>query len=94
MPTNLKLLASSFIDTIRYIWAEKVACHKCCKFAVALYRIQFTPPKPLLRSIVLICGRELDFYVRNTRWLFWILIAAFLWLMVSHLNDIETVMPV
>jgi len=35
--------------------------------------------------------RRIRFYVRNTRWLVWILIAAFLWLMVSHLTDIETV---
>jgi uncharacterized protein (TIRG00374 family) len=27
--------------------------------------------------------------VANTRWLFWILIAAFIWLMVSHLTEIE-----
>ena len=26
----------------------------------------------------------------NTRWLFWIAVAAFLWLMVSHLTEIET----
>jgi len=28
--------------------------------------------------------------VANTRWLFWIAVAAFLWLMVSHLTEIET----
>jgi uncharacterized protein (TIRG00374 family) len=44
-----------------------------------------------MQSIVLISFRELNFYMSNARWLFWILIAAFLWLMVSHLADIEAV---
>jgi hypothetical protein len=35
--------------------------------------------------------QRIGFYMRNTRWLFWILIAAFLWLMVSNLADIESV---
>jgi uncharacterized membrane protein YbhN (UPF0104 family) len=42
-----------------------------------------------MQFIVLISYRELNFYVANTRWLFWILIATFLWLMVGHLTEIE-----
>jgi uncharacterized protein (TIRG00374 family) len=40
-------------------------------------------------SIVLRSCRELNFNVANARWLFWIALAAFLWLMVGHLTEIE-----
>jgi len=33
--------------------------------------------------------QRINFYVAGSRWLFWILVAAFFWLMVSHLTEIE-----
>jgi hypothetical protein len=32
---------------------------------------------------------KIKFYVAGSRWLFWIIVAAFLWLMVGHLTEIE-----
>jgi len=33
--------------------------------------------------------QRINFYVAGSRWIFWIIVAAFLWLMVGHLTEIE-----
>src|SRR5271157_3193341 len=51
-------------------------------------------PQPLHRSvqsIVLKSFRRSEYSVAKARWIFWVLVAAFLWLMVSRQTEIEKV---